>query len=136
MKDDYREVLQSPNPYFDQNYIIEPFGKNTAAALALATLYVSKVYGKDAIMLALPSDHVILNQEAFYKALKQAAESAEEGNIGALGIKPTSPETGYGYIEVRCDNVVRFIEKPLLEQAEIWSNQGIFLEFRHLLLSC
>ncbi|WP_434777249.1 mannose-1-phosphate guanylyltransferase/mannose-6-phosphate isomerase [Neisseria sp. Ec49-e6-T10] len=116
----------------ETTYILEPFGKNTAAAIASAALYAQQKYG-NAILLVLPADHLIKNEQAFNEAVSKAKFLAEEGKIVTFGIKPTTPETGYGYIQADGYNVVRFIEKPSKDKAKelvqspdyLW-NSGIF----------
>ena len=118
--------------------ISEPSGKNTAPAAALACLAALEVSG-DALVLLLPSDHHIGDVEAFRAAISRAARHAATGKLVAFGIKPTRPETGYGYIqrgEATDDafQIARFVEKPPLADAEAmlasggydW-NAGIFL---------
>ena len=105
--------------------IVEPEGKNTAAAIALAALRLPD----DAVMLVCPSDHHIANEAAFRKASANAARLASEGWLVAFGIKATAPETGYGYLKqgeaieggFRID---RFVEKPDLARAEQFLADG------------
>lgn len=105
--------------------IVEPDGKNTAAAIALAALRLPD----DAVMLVCPSDHHIADEEAFRSAAADAAKLAGEGWLVAFGIKATAPETGYGYlkqgeeIEGGC-RIDRFVEKPDLERAEQFLADG------------
>lgn len=112
---------------FNQHYILEPFGKNTAAAITIAAHEIASLYGNDALMLVLPADHIIENVTAFHDAIKNAALLAHAGKLVTLGIKPTSPETGYGYIEFQNNEVSRFIEKPSLELAQIYFNNNQFV---------
>lgn len=126
-KQEFDEVKSLADHNVDLNFITEPFGRNTAAAIALAALKISELYGPDSIMLVLPSDHVISNQEAFAQAVSQAEHLARQGKVVTFGIKPSSPETGYGYIEAKGFDVVRFVEKPSLEQAEIYLSEGKYL---------
>lgn len=126
-KQEFDEVKSLADHNVDLNFITEPFGRNTAAAIALAALKISELYGPDSIMLVLPSDHVISNQEAFAQAVSQAEQLARQGKVVTFGIKPSSPETGYGYIEAKGFDVVRFVEKPSLEQAEIYLSEGKYL---------
>ena len=122
--------------------LIEPEGKNTAPAVFAAALYI---YEKDpdAQILVMPSDHVIPNAKAFQNVVAQASTVAGQGNIITFGIKPTGPETGYGYLKLADANAANvniptkldsFVEKPDLEKATtmlsaggyLW-NAGIFL---------
>ncbi len=83
----------------DAVYLLEPFGRNTAPAVALAALLVQARYGPDAVMLVLAADHLIRDQSAFGAAVSVAARLARDGRLVTFGITPTHPETGYGYIE-------------------------------------
>src|SRR5688572_4661662 len=79
--------------------ILEPVGRNTAPALAVAALQVVREHG-DALLLTLASDHSIVNAAAFREAVLQAARIADSGKLTTFGIRPTRPDTGYGYIEL------------------------------------
>ena len=114
-----------------RTYLLEPFGRNTAAAVALAALYVQHAYGDDATMLVLPADHLIHDQNAFATAVEHATSLARSGWLATFGIGPTHPETGYGYIE--CGEALgvagafrarRFIEKPPLADATAYLETG------------
>ncbi len=126
-KEEYKKSCDDLNKRIDVNYIVEPFGRNTAAAIALAAKEVSDLYGEDAIMLVLPSDHIIQNETSFLEAVKEAEALAKRGEIVTFGIKPNSPEIGYGYIEANGNKVLRFIEKPSLEQAKTYLASNNFL---------
>ncbi|WP_174507946.1 mannose-1-phosphate guanylyltransferase/mannose-6-phosphate isomerase [Klebsiella oxytoca] len=121
------------------NIILEPMGRNTAPAIALAALYAT-AEGADPLLLVLAADHVIEDNEAFHKAIKLATPHAERGELVTFGIVATGPETGYGYIqrgnkyEDDAYKVKRFVEKPDLETAtkyldsgEYYWNSGMFL---------
>ncbi len=103
--------------------LLEPVGRNTAPALALAALQLNK----EDVMLVTTSDHVIRKQEAFSDAVRQAISLAREGNIVTFGIEPTHPETGFGYIEHQGNTVIRFKEKPNLETAQQYLASGNFV---------
>jgi mannose-1-phosphate guanylyltransferase len=120
--------------------VVEPEGRNTAAAIALAALRLRAVAG-DALMAVLPADHVIGDAAAFRATLAQALDvAAATDSLVTLGIEPTHPETGYGYIQVGAPidglpgrRVTRFIEKPDRERAaalvaggDVLWNAGIF----------
>ncbi|MDY7576522.1 mannose-1-phosphate guanylyltransferase/mannose-6-phosphate isomerase [Actimicrobium sp. CCI2.3] len=109
------------------SFILEPFGRNTAAAIAAAALQVEKKYGASAIMLVLAADHLIADQPAFEQAVVAAAKLAAAGKLVTFGIEPESPETGYGYIEADGNTVVRFVEKPSLDKAQEYLASGRFL---------
>ena len=123
-EDAYREVNRDG---LATSYILEPFGRNTSAAIAAAALRVSEMHGADALMLVLAADHLIGDQAAFAGAVAEAAALAEQGLLVTFGIQPDSPETGYGYIEAEGSTVVRFVEKPSLETAKAYMESGRFL---------
>jgi mannose-1-phosphate guanylyltransferase len=95
-----------------QSFILEPFGRDTAAAVAAACLHIEETEGSDAIMLVMPADHLIEDREAFAAAIAQARSMAAQGRIVVFGIRPDRPETGFGYLEADGDRLVRFVEKP------------------------
>ncbi len=127
IKDEYSEVYPLSRKKIIDHYLLEPFGKNTAPATTLAALEIAKRYGEDAILLVLAADHLISRPKAFEKAASQAAQLALKGRLVVFGIKPDSPETGYGYIEAAGNSVKRFIEKPPLKDAEKYFSSGKFL---------
>ncbi len=114
-----------------ENLIAEPQAKDTAAAILLATLRIIKMHGSDTIIGVFPSDHNIGSQIEFQSTIEHAHELAQNNNaIVTLGIKPTFPSTGYGYILSGTDHnqhsktVQRFVEKPNLETAETYLERG------------
>lgn len=126
-----------------QAVLLEPFGRNTAPAVAMAAMKLLE-QGQDDLMLVLPADHVIKNQAAFHAALQVAKAAAEQGEMVLFGIQPEAPETGYGYIkgdmQARAElpegvfRVERFVEKPNYERAcdfvasgEYFWNSGMFM---------
>ncbi|MGI2259756.1 mannose-1-phosphate guanylyltransferase/mannose-6-phosphate isomerase [Shewanella sp. GXUN23E] len=118
--------------------VLEPVGRNTAPAIALAALHAIKD-GDDPLLLVLAADHVIQNQDAFRQAVNNAISSAEQGMLVTFGIVPTAPETGYGYIKQgevlgSAFRVAQFVEKPDLATAKeyfisgtYYWNSGMFL---------
>lgn len=110
-----------------QALILEPIGRNTAPAIAIAALQALAAHD-DALLLVLPSDHVVRNEKAFHEAVRQAAAAAEGGKLVTFGIVPTAPETGYGYIKAASGEgvrgVERFVEKPDLATAEQYVRSG------------
>jgi mannose-1-phosphate guanylyltransferase/mannose-6-phosphate isomerase len=112
-------------------FLLEPQGKNTAPALTLAALAALE-NNQDPILVITPADQTIADQEGFIKALHKAIDIAKDGAIAILGIEPTKPETGYGYIQVAKDAnrhaypVIRFTEKPNLETAKQYISQSGF----------
>jgi mannose-1-phosphate guanylyltransferase len=123
--------------------LVEPVGRNTAACIGLAALHAGRA-GADDPIVVLPADHYIADVESFAGTIKAAAEISRSGAIVTLGINPTRPETGYGYIHTgeaqgeslghRYLKVQRFVEKPVYETAVgylaggdyLW-NSGIFV---------
>ncbi|WP_313457052.1 mannose-1-phosphate guanylyltransferase/mannose-6-phosphate isomerase [Stenotrophomonas sp.] len=110
-----------------QAILLEPVGRNTAPAIAVAALEATRE-GDDAVLLVLPSDHVIADEAAFRAAVLAALPAAQAGKLVTFGIVPTGPETGYGYIKAaHGDNVravERFVEKPDLATAEQYVSSG------------
>jgi len=119
-----------------QNILIEPVGRNTAPCIGLAALHIRQ-RAPDGIMVVLPADHLIAETGRFRHILSIAAETArQEDCLVTIGIKPTGPETGYGYLEqgplketVRGENIYRVTsvrEKPALKQAKAFLKKGRF----------
>lgn len=126
-----------------QAILLEPVGRNTAPAAAVAALHALSQAGagdEDVLLLVMPSDHRIADVAAFTEAVTTASEAARRGALVTFGIEPTRPETGYGYIQ-RGDKkiggafeVARFVEKPdaetargYVERGDFYWNSGIFL---------
>jgi len=123
----------------EEAIILEPVGRNTAPAAAVAALMLAEKHPVS-LMLIMPADHVILDRQAFANAIESGCQAAEEGNLVTFGIVPNAPETGYGYIRsvAGSEGIVRpvaeFVEKPSRERAEsylvsgdyFW-NSGMFL---------
>ena len=123
--------------------LTEPFGRNTAACIGLSAIHISRRDADEPIAF-LPADHFVADAECFARTIQAAAEAARSGAIITLGIKPTRPETGYGYIEIGAEagraldqpyfRMERFVEKPDQETAlrylaggrHLW-NSGIFI---------
>lgn len=110
--------------------IFEPVGRNTAAAVAVATLQTLRRFG-DALVLVVPSDHEITTVDQFWQTVENGVDAARQGRIVVFGIKPTQPETGYGYIEAEAEgglvsDVRRFVEKPDLATAQTYVDAGNF----------
>ncbi|RBP83254.1 mannose-1-phosphate guanylyltransferase/mannose-6-phosphate isomerase [Marinomonas rhizomae] len=108
--------------------ILEPKGRNTAPAIALAALETVRSQSDDALMLVLPADHVIRDLAAFEATIKQAVELAKDDALVTFGVQPMRPETGYGYIRSG-ENfaVAEFVEKPSLEKAQAYLDSGEYL---------
>ena len=117
-----------------KTYILESLSKNTAAALTISALLVAKENPND-IILAIPSDHLIHNEQHYQECVMQAAQLAHKDSIVTFGITPTIPHTGYGYIQIDSHSqhntchghsVVAFHEKPDLEKAHEYLKSGNF----------
>ncbi len=132
-RDEYQETKKA-HPRICDTFLLEPFGRNTAAAILLGAFDVSSRHGDDSLMLAMPADHLIEDMESFKHAVEQAANLAKTGMLVTFGIVPDSPETGFGYIEMgeSCDDegsrrVSRFVEKPSGEKAAEYVESGNYL---------
>lgn len=122
-------------------YLLEPSGRNTAPAVALAAHYLADKYGSDTLMLVLAADHLIGDALAFNATVTEASIFAKQGLLVTFGIVPSAPETGFGYIECGSAldsnkdgskeangfSVARFVEKPSLEKAQEYLDAGNFL---------
>ena len=127
-EDEYRTVNKKG---LAQGFILEPFGRNTAAAVAMAALQIKQLHGADAHMLVLAADHLIQDEKAFAAAVAKAVHLSEKGWLVTFGIQPQYPETGFGYIEAGDSTghdaglkVARFVEKPDLKTAEAYVAAG------------
>lgn len=120
-----------------ENILAEPMARNTAPAIGFAAAVIGRKYD-DAVMMVLPSDHLIKFEEMYIDTMSQAAEVArEDGNLVTIGITPTYPETGYGYINFGRDDgemkhrgvytVKRFVEKPDTDTAKEYLASGQYL---------
>lgn len=120
----------------ERNFILEPSAKGTAAAIGLAAMYIKKIY-PEAIMAVLTADHFIENIPAFHNLLSAGYHTAKDQHLVTLGIEPTFPATGFGYINkgqflkefhgLQSYVVRKFIEKPDKEKAEMMFASGEFL---------
>ncbi len=154
----FAKIIQKQTAAFKvpkANILLEPSGKNTAPAIAWAAAIIYH-RDPDAIMAVLPSDHLIQNQKAYLSTLDQAVQLANEDYLVTLGIVPTRPETGYGYIKGKkisksgrvVHEVEQFVEKPTLPKAQeylkakkyfwnsgmfIWKTATILQEFKNYL---
>jgi len=123
---DQLEELHKTN----NRYLLEPIGRNTAPAIALACMALDK----DEIVLVTPSDHLIKDENEYEKVLQKAKELAQENNLVTFGITPSFAETGFGYIEAENFNVRAFHEKPnhetateYVEAGNYYWNSGMFM---------
>ncbi len=135
----YVDLVKEQLPQLpERNIIVEPEGRNTAPCIALSAFVINKYY-KDANMVVLPSDHLIKDEEEFRKVIESADEfvNANEEAIITLGMTPSRPETGYGYIRYGNDEKIRnnhrvikveaFAEKPNREKAKEYLAAGNYL---------
>ncbi|MFO7448070.1 MAG: mannose-1-phosphate guanylyltransferase [Ignavibacteriaceae bacterium] len=135
------EIVRQLENIPSENILEEPFGRNTAACIGLACVIIEKK-DKDAVTLILPADHIIKETEQFHDALRSAAKFAYESKgLVTIGITPTRPETGYGYIQIDeraiQDNIYKvytFAEKPnyatavrFVESGDFLWNSGMFI---------
>lgn len=124
-KSDFDELEFDDN--YSNDYILEPEGRNTAPAIAMAAIHAQEKYGDDVCLLVLAADHLIQGDELFIDAIQQAAKLAEDEKLVTFGIKPTKPETGYGYIQYSANTVKKFVEKPDLATADDYVSSGEYL---------
>ena len=144
-------VLESVSSLKEENIIAEPFGRNTAAAVGYGALKIL-LEDKNATMIVLPADHFIRDKEGFTTILKKAVDFADYNpeSLITIGIEPTHPETGYGYIQIGDElkdsngiyNVKTFAEKPniltavrFLEDGDFYWNSGMFIWKAEAILS-
>jgi len=135
------EIVKQLKNIPEKNILIEPFGKNTAACIGLASIFIEQ-FDPEAVTLVLPADHIIKEKEEFHNTLKRASEFAYKSKgLVTIGVQPTRPETGYGYIQIDereveegIYNVYTFAEKPnyatavrFLESGDFFWNSGMFI---------
>ncbi len=142
---DQKDIIKQQIPEIqEENFILEPFGRNTAPCIGLASVIIDQI-DAESVMIVLPADHLITNVAEFQRVLKQSITYAAESNgLLTMGINPTHPSTGYGYIQrgkkVREFNgnaiykVKTFAEKPnrdtalrFLESGDFYWNSGMFI---------
>ena len=126
-EDEYREMATVANKDITNSFILEPFGRNTAPAIAAAALQLIETHGEQAILLVLAADHLIHDELSFAQAVTQAVQLSEQNKLVVFGIKPEQANTGYGYIEATGHHVHRFIEKPNVEKAQEYVDSGRYL---------
>ena len=120
--DQMQALQKSPNDTFNSQFVLESVARNTAPAIALACMAVDP----EEIVFVTPSDHLIKDQVAYEAAVSQAQALAKQNKLVTFGIQPTYPETGYGYIEADGLDVLSFKEKPELDLAQAYLQQGNF----------
>ncbi len=128
-KEEWRKTDLTRN--WTSSFLLEPEGRNTAPAIALAAHYVQAKYGPEAKVLVLAADHLVTDQHAFNEAVHRAVALADKGFLVTFGIQPDSPHQGYGYIEAGAalpggHTVKRFVEKPSRATAEAYLQKGGF----------
>ena len=113
--------------------LLEPVGRNTAPAVAVASLQALAAGQEDALLLVVAADHAVAHGDDFRATIAQAIPAALDGRLVTFGVTPTAPETGYGYIEADPNtdefglhSIRRFVEKPSRERAEAFLSQGNF----------
>ena len=127
VKKSYSHIPKIKGNKYSCEIIIEPSPKDTAAAITAAAVHISLNYGPNQPIIILPSDHIITDSSAFIESVQKAKKMALQNKIVTLGIKPTHPETNYGYIEYNENEVVSFKEKPSLTAAIEYIASGKFL---------
>ena len=132
--EDYKKLVLQQLPEIGEHQVLtEPVRKNTAPCIAYAAAKIAGL-NNEARLIISPADHLILKEDAFKETIQHALESASGDRIATIGIVPTRPDTGYGYIEVDANAskqtispVVQFREKPNLETAQHFLSSGNFL---------
>lgn len=131
--EDYYDLVREQLPFCtDDQILLEPVGKNTAPCIAYAAYKIASK-NPDAKLVVCPSDHIILKEDTYLKIVKKALKEIEKQDaLITLGIKPTRPDTGYGYINFKQSDqltkkVIEFKEKPSLETAKTYLKEGTYV---------
>ncbi len=124
-----KDVLRGMSDPPETTFLLEPKGRNTGPAMALAALQCARQFGGDTVMLVLSADHLVPDVPAFVASASEAFRLAQAGALVVFGVSPTGPDTGFGYIEVErvsrdSQRVKRFVEKPDLETAQQYLATG------------
>ena len=127
-RDEYRGLIADA----DARFLLEPVGRNTAPALAMAALDIEHRHGPDAQMLVLPADHLIRDLDLYGEAVQAACALAAQGYLVTFGIVPSRPETGFGYIRAGAPlehgwQVAAFVEKPDAATAQAYVDSGDYM---------
>ena len=131
----YRPIVQAQLPELPaRNILCEPVARNTAPCIGLGAEHIARRCGEDAVMLVLPSDHLIKDSDGFLRILEAAcAQARASDSLITIGIKPNAPETGYGYIKCAAPSdggvrrAERFVEKPDIDAARRYLESGEYL---------
>jgi len=137
---DIEQAVREDLPHLpSENILAEPQGRNTAPCVAWASVTVRDRFGPDTVISVFPADHYIADEESFQNAFTSAVAYAQQGDIVTLGITPTRPETGYGYLRFgdfcpeiesvpcRVRTLQAFVEKPTFSQALTYLREGRYL---------
>ncbi len=134
MREETIRQLEEISPQLSKHVLGEPEARNTAAAVAYALHYIKNNFGDNVLVWLLPADHYVGNEAALSEALYKAVTIAQEEYLVTFGIKPTRPETGYGYIlqsaaigDTGAHAVDSFVEKPAAHMAEEFMKAGNYL---------
>ncbi len=137
-KDEWDPISKNHNN-LKMRFLLEPEGRNTAPAIAMAAFYAVDYLPEDTVLLVLAADHLINDHKCFSKAVELAKKQAHQEKLVTFGINPTNPDTGFGYIEYEnnktdfdnhnliANDVIRFVEKPSKELAEQYFSSGNFV---------
>lgn len=104
--------------------LVEPQSKNTTISIVWSAEIARRTYGDDTVMIVLPSDQVIDNDDCFRNEILKGVEMAKAGKFVTYGVKPSYPEGAYGYIGTDKDDVIHYVEKPTIEEAELFIQKG------------
>ena len=151
-KENFQHIKKQFKTYANESIVVEPFGRNTAPAIGLATLLAFRK-NEESSLITMPSDHLIGDNEVFFQTMKtEITEANKENAVLTVGINPTFAESGYGYIGIdtafqkispkRSYKIIKFIEKPdpakakrLISDGSFFWNSGIFIFKTSLMLS-
>ncbi len=128
-----RDIYREAAPEATHHFLLEPVGRNTAAAIAAAAMWVREQHGERARLLVLPADHLVRDREAFEAAVARADKLAADGWLVCLGVTPTHAETGFGYIRAGQaidelgQRIEAFVEKPDADTAQRYFESGRYL---------
>ncbi|MGC1853827.1 MAG: mannose-1-phosphate guanylyltransferase/mannose-6-phosphate isomerase [Candidatus Aquirickettsiella sp.] len=126
--------LGYPTTSKEFSFILEPLSRNTAAAITFSAFFIKEMIDPEAVLLVLPADHIILNQDKFNLSIEKAYQLAKKKLLTTFGIIPHKAETAYGYIQfgkfaeiASAYKVIKFYEKPMYEDAQSFIEEGNYL---------